>query len=75
MGKYIPVGALQSDLRLDIGLAPAWAQVVRAIGVVEPSSSGVVDEFVIDPASIYDTSRNDVLSKTLECQDDIEYLP
>ena len=30
MGKYIPVGALQSDLRLELGIA-SWAHALRPI--------------------------------------------
>lgn len=57
MGKYIPVGALQSDLRLEIGLAP-WAQALRTIAYVTPDG-----ELSTNPHDIYET-RSTVLAKT-----------
>lgn len=38
MGKYIPVGALQSDLRLEIGLS-SWSQAFRAYGVIKKNGT------------------------------------
>lgn len=37
MGKYIPVGSLAADLRLELGLAP-FEQVFKTIGVLEGST-------------------------------------
>lgn len=57
MGKYIPVGALQSDLRLELGIAP-WAQALRTVGVVTADS-----KFDCTPSAIYG-ARAAVIGKT-----------
>lgn len=57
MGKYIPVGALQSDLRLELGIAP-WAQALRTVGVVTADG-----KFDCTPSAIYG-ARTAVIGKT-----------
>lgn len=57
MGKYIPVGALQSDLRLELGIAP-WAQALRTVGVVRPDG-----KYDCTPSAIYG-ARAAVIGKT-----------
>lgn len=59
MGKYIPVGALQSDLRLEIGLS-SWSQAFRAYGTIEKTTVNNVNEYYMSTrlGDVFDTSKN-----------------
>lgn len=70
MGKYIPVGSLAADIRLELGIAP-FTQAFKAVGLFDD------DKTYIDHGSIFKAGQKGLSNYTIELNNfelELEYV-